>query len=225
MQNFQANLQKLEAADTQVLGVSMDSPFSNAAWAEKINVTFPLLSDWGGDITRKYGLYDEKRKIGRRVNFLIDKEGKIAEMQIDSDAVDPAARAAGLRAISLTVILGTLGGRVGPRQQPWPPGDQPEKRMITYIGLLSFTDKGIQTVKDTTKRAAAAKEIAKKLGVNMREVFWTMGECDMVCVLEADDENALVAFNLATAVQGNVRSRSLRAYSAKDMDKILAKLP
>ena len=97
--------------------------------------------------------------------------------------------------------------------------------MITYIGLLSFTDKGIQTVKDTTKRAAAAKEIAKKLGVNMREVFWTMGECDMVCVLEADDENALVAFNLATAVQGNVRSRSLRAYSAKDMDKILSKLP
>ena len=91
MQNFQANLQKLEAADTQVLGVSMDSPFSNAAWAEKIGVTFPLLSDWGGDITKKYGLYDEKHKIGRRVNFLIDKEGKIVEMQLDSDAVDPAA--------------------------------------------------------------------------------------------------------------------------------------
>jgi peroxiredoxin len=52
-------------------------------------VTFPLLSDWGGDVTRKYGLYDEKRKIGRRVNFLIDKDGKIAEMQIDNDAVDP----------------------------------------------------------------------------------------------------------------------------------------
>jgi peroxiredoxin len=89
MQNFQANLQKLEAADTQVLGVSMDSSFSNAAWAEKINITFPLLSDWGGEVTRKYGLYDEKRKIGRRVNFLIDKEGKIAEMQLDSEAIDP----------------------------------------------------------------------------------------------------------------------------------------
>jgi len=91
MQNFQENLKKLEAADTQVLGVSMDSPFSNAAWAEKINVTFPLLSDWGGETTKKYGLYDEKRKIGRRVNFLIDKEGKIVEMQIDNEAVDPAA--------------------------------------------------------------------------------------------------------------------------------------
>lgn len=90
MQNFQQNLQKLEAADTQVLGVSMDSPFSNKAWKEKINVTFPLLSDWGGDITHKYGLYDEKHKIGRRVNFLIDKEGKIANIAVDRDAVDPA---------------------------------------------------------------------------------------------------------------------------------------
>jgi|SRR5579864_378741 len=89
MQAFQANLEKLEAADTQVLGVSMDSPFSNKAWAEKINVTFPLLSDWGGDVTREYGLYDDKRKIGRRVNLLIDKDGKIAEIQLDSDAIDP----------------------------------------------------------------------------------------------------------------------------------------
>src|ERR1700746_807275 len=89
MQNFQQNLQRLEAADTQVLGVSMDSPFSNKAWAEQIKVSFPLLSDWGGDVTRQYGLYDDKRKIGRRVNLLIDKEGKIAEIQLDNDAVDP----------------------------------------------------------------------------------------------------------------------------------------
>jgi len=89
MQNFQKNLQRLEAANTQVLGISMDSPFSNKAWKEKIGVTFPLLSDWGGDVTRKYGLYDEKRKTGRRVNFLVDKDGKIANVQIDRDAVDP----------------------------------------------------------------------------------------------------------------------------------------
>jgi uncharacterized protein with GYD domain len=47
----------------------------------------------------------------------------------------------------------------------------------------------------------------------------------MVCVLEADDESSLAAFNLATAMQGNVRSRSLRAYSAGEMDKVLTKLP
>jgi len=96
--------------------------------------------------------------------------------------------------------------------------------MFTYVGLVSFTDKGLQGVKDTTKRAAAAKEAGKKLGVNMREIFWTMGEYDLVCILEAEDEQALAAFNLALAMQGNVRSQSLRAYTAGEMDKILSKL-
>lgn len=89
MQAFQQNLQKLEAADTQVLGVSMDSTFSNAAWAEKIGVTFPLLSDWGGDITREYGLFVPQYKAARRATFLIDKTGKITEVQVDREAVDP----------------------------------------------------------------------------------------------------------------------------------------
>jgi len=89
MKNFQQNLQKLEAADTQVLGVSMDSPFANKAFADQIGVTFPLLSDWGGETTRQYGIYIDKYKAARRVNFLIGKDGKILEEQIDSEAIDP----------------------------------------------------------------------------------------------------------------------------------------
>ena len=89
MKAFQKELQKLEAADTQVLGVSMDSPFANKAFADQIGVTFPLLSDWGGDTTRKYGIYLDKYKAARRVNFLIGKDGKILEEQIDSAAIDP----------------------------------------------------------------------------------------------------------------------------------------
>jgi peroxiredoxin len=90
MKNFQANLKKLEATDTQVLGVSMDSPFSNHAFAESIGVTFPLLSDWGGETTKKYGMYMDKFKAARRVNFLIGKDGRIKEEQIDNDAIDPS---------------------------------------------------------------------------------------------------------------------------------------
>src|SRR2546427_12797841 len=89
MQNFQQNLAKLEAADTQVLGVSMDSTFSNAAWVEKMGVTLPLLSDWGGDVTKQYGLYNPKYKAARRINYLVDKSGKVVEMQIDNEAIDP----------------------------------------------------------------------------------------------------------------------------------------
>ena len=90
MKNFQQNLKKLEAADTQVLGVSMDSPFANKAFADSIGVTFPLLSDWGGDATRKYGIYMDKYKAARRVNFLIGKDGRILEEQVDSAAIDPS---------------------------------------------------------------------------------------------------------------------------------------
>ncbi len=90
MKNLQQSLEKLEAADTQVLGVSMDSPFANHAFAQQIGVTFPLLSDWGGEVTRKYGVYFEEYKAPRRINFLIGKDGKVMEEQVDDAAIDPA---------------------------------------------------------------------------------------------------------------------------------------
>jgi len=95
MRNFQHNVAKLEAADTQVLGVSMDSPFANKAFADQNAVTFPLLSDVGGTVLREYGIYKEydifntKIPAARRATYLIDTNGKIVEMQLDADAVDP----------------------------------------------------------------------------------------------------------------------------------------
>jgi peroxiredoxin Q/BCP len=95
MKAFQQNLSKLEAADTQVLGVSMDSPFSNFHFAQENGIKFPLLGDWGGKVTREYGLaknYDIEgvsMESARRATFLIDKNGKIVEEQVDNEAVDP----------------------------------------------------------------------------------------------------------------------------------------
>jgi peroxiredoxin (alkyl hydroperoxide reductase subunit C) len=90
MRAFQQNLQKLEAANTQVLGVSMDSPFSNKAWAEQLGVSFPLLSDWGGDTTRGYGVFDPARKVARRTTFVIDPAGKIEHIEQGKEAIDPS---------------------------------------------------------------------------------------------------------------------------------------
>ncbi|HUK86944.1 MAG TPA: redoxin domain-containing protein [Terriglobales bacterium] len=95
MKAFQQNLQKLEAADTQVLGVSVDSPFSNNAWGRSMGVTFPLLSDMGGSVIQEYGLGKTytiagvKMESARRATFLIGKDGKILNIQVDNDAVDP----------------------------------------------------------------------------------------------------------------------------------------
>jgi uncharacterized protein with GYD domain len=97
--------------------------------------------------------------------------------------------------------------------------------MIHYIALMNFTDKGLANVKATTQRAAAAKETAGRFGVTMKEIYWTLGEYDVVAVLEAKDEQSLTAFALATASQGNVHTRSLRAFTAAEMDKVLAKVP
>ncbi len=96
MKAFQQNLSKLEAADTQVLGVSMDSPFSNFNFAQQNGVSFPLLSDRDGTVVKEYGLEKEytiqgqKMVSARRATFLIDKSGKVIEEQVDSDAVDPS---------------------------------------------------------------------------------------------------------------------------------------
>ena len=95
MKAFQASLSKLEASDTQVLGVSVDSPFANHAFAKENGITFPILGDMDAKAIRAYGL-DKEYKIGgativsaRRATFLIDKAGKIVEVQVDNDAVDP----------------------------------------------------------------------------------------------------------------------------------------
>jgi len=95
MKAFQDNLAKLEGTDTQVLGVSIDSPFANHAFAEKNGITFPLLGDMNASAIKAYGL-DKEYKIGgvpilsaRRATFLIDKEGKVVAEQVDGEAVDP----------------------------------------------------------------------------------------------------------------------------------------
>jgi peroxiredoxin len=95
MKAFQANTAKLEGADTQVLGVSIDSPFANHAFALQNGVTFPILGDMNMTAIKAYGL-DKEYTIGgvkvmsaRRATFLIDKEGKIIETSVDSEAVDP----------------------------------------------------------------------------------------------------------------------------------------
>src|SRR2546422_8071726 len=93
MKNFQQNLQKLEAADTQVLGVSMDSPFANKAFADQIGVKFPRASDWGGEVTRQYGVYVDEYKAARPINFLIGQDGKILGEQRDQKALDPTKNA------------------------------------------------------------------------------------------------------------------------------------
>ena len=95
MKAFQASLAKMEGSDTQVLGVSVDSPFANHAFAQQNGITFPLLGDMDAKAIKAYGL-EKQYHIGgatmasaRRATFLIDKEGRVVSEQVDNEAVDP----------------------------------------------------------------------------------------------------------------------------------------
>jgi uncharacterized protein with GYD domain len=96
--------------------------------------------------------------------------------------------------------------------------------MSTYIVLASYTDQGIRNVKETTKRADAVREVAKKFGVTAREFYWTMGAHDVVVVFEAPDDASMTALGMTIGSAGNVRTQTMRAFSRDEMQAVLAKV-
>jgi uncharacterized protein with GYD domain len=95
--------------------------------------------------------------------------------------------------------------------------------MATYISLINWTEKGIGHFKDTVERAEAAKQLARKFGGTLKELYWTVGPYDIVAISEAMDDESATAFALALGAQGNVRTTTLRAFSGEDMRRIVAK--
>ena len=96
--------------------------------------------------------------------------------------------------------------------------------MVTYVVLSKFTDQGIHNAKDSPKRADAFKQMAKTFGVTVKEIVWTQGRYDIVTIVEAPDELTGTALNLSIGVLGNIRTESLRAFSAADMTTIIGKM-
>ena len=96
--------------------------------------------------------------------------------------------------------------------------------MATFISLSNFTDQGVRGIKDSPKRAEALRAMAKKLGVTIKEIYWTVGRYDVVVVLEGEEE-AVTAVLLKAGSLGNVRSETLRAFSAADMGRIVGNIP
>jgi uncharacterized protein with GYD domain len=95
--------------------------------------------------------------------------------------------------------------------------------MATYIVLSTFTDQGIRSVKDTTKRADAVKETARKMGIETKSIYWTIGKYDVVATFEAPDDASITALSLALASAGNIRTQTMRAFTRDEVNGILAK--
>jgi len=96
--------------------------------------------------------------------------------------------------------------------------------MATFVVLGCFTDQGIRGIKDTAKRAEALQKTAKKIGATVKDVYWTLGQFDVLAVCDAPDAATASALVYTLAAQGNVRTQTLRAFSQAEIVTILGKM-
>ncbi len=96
--------------------------------------------------------------------------------------------------------------------------------MATYISTIKFTQQGIKGIDDSTKRTTALKAAAKKLGVKVTNIYWTMGEYDGMLIIEAPDDESAATLLLHIGATGNVHTSTMRAFTAAEMDKITARV-
>ena len=97
--------------------------------------------------------------------------------------------------------------------------------MPTFILSLNWTEQGIKSVKDSPKRANAARELGKKLGVEIKQVFLTSGDSDLLLIVDAASGDNIAKFALALGAQGNVRTKTARAWTEAEFQKFLTELP
>ena len=93
--------------------------------------------------------------------------------------------------------------------------------MLAYVVLASFTDQGVRSARESPKRAEAFKDLAKTFGATVREIVWTQGRYDIVIIVDAPDESSFMSLTMSLARLGNVRTETLRAFSAAEMTKII----
>ena len=90
---------------------------------------------------------------------------------------------------------------------------------------MKFTEKGIQDARQTTQRLDAWAAKVQSMGVTIKQMYWTLGEYDQVCIFEAPDDETAASVLLAANMLGNIRSQTMRAFTALEMEKILSKVP
>ncbi|MBB3235360.1 GYD domain-containing protein [Phyllobacterium endophyticum] len=96
--------------------------------------------------------------------------------------------------------------------------------MITYVVLINWTEIGVKNVRDSPARLDAARKLLGEMGGSFKDIYLTMGEYDMVVIAEASDDAVMARFALKLAVQGNVRTKTMKAFPEAAYREIIASL-
>jgi uncharacterized protein with GYD domain len=95
--------------------------------------------------------------------------------------------------------------------------------MPSYIVLMNWTDQGVKSFKDSVDRADTAEILLTPAGIRFTDLRWTVGAHDLIATIEAPDDETLAAALLTLAAQGNLRTTTLRAFTAEEMRAVIAK--
>jgi uncharacterized protein with GYD domain len=96
--------------------------------------------------------------------------------------------------------------------------------MPTFIITLNWTEQGIRNVKDVPKRVAAGRETAKKLGVEYKQIYLTSGQSDLLIIVESASGDNVAKLCMQIGAHGNVRTRTVRAWSEAEFQKLISEL-
>ena len=97
--------------------------------------------------------------------------------------------------------------------------------MATYITLIRFTQKGVTEIKDSATNIDRAKQMFKSMGAELKEIYLTLGQYDMIAIAEIPDDETVAKLSLAVSSQGGVRGETLRAFTEEEFGKIISALP
>ena len=97
--------------------------------------------------------------------------------------------------------------------------------MATYVMLFQFTQKGIENVKESPGRVEALKQMFQDAGGEIKEFYALLGRYDTAFIAEAPDDETIARLALAIGSKGNVRSETLRAFTADEFRKMVAAIP
>ncbi|MBM4329851.1 MAG: GYD domain-containing protein [Deltaproteobacteria bacterium] len=97
--------------------------------------------------------------------------------------------------------------------------------MPTYISLLRYTPKGMETVKEGPNRVEAAKKAFKAFGAELKQFYLVMGQYDAIVISEGPDDETAAKLALAIGSLGNIRTETMRAFTEDEFRKIIAGLP
>ena len=97
--------------------------------------------------------------------------------------------------------------------------------MASYIILANYTSVGIRNIKATTQRAKDFRSETEKVGIKIKDIYWTLGSFDVVIIAESPDDETMVSMLLALGRLGNLTTQTLVAFPIDSMNKIIGKLP